>query len=263
LILVPWIWSAVEFVRADDPDTRADALLSLWPLWLLIAALVAVFELRNGVTFSRLLPFVVLAAVHGTFMSQQLWGSTYALWPLLILLIAWVIALLPTGPRRFMMTAGIGAVLLGCGGVYSASLERLSYIDIPDGPIEYAQTPALRDMASPGQYLANLDELVRFTDVEIPHEDAILLLPGEDPFYYATGRTPQFPVTLFDPATDPLGPHELMNEAARRGVRWVIVKRVLQSKENVMPGFEEAMRAIQSEFALHRQLAGYDVYRRK
>jgi hypothetical protein len=43
----------------------------------------------------------------------------------------------------------------------------------------------------------------------------------------------------------------------------VIVKRVLQSKANVMPEFEETLRRLQREFALVQRLKGYDVYRRK
>ena len=29
---------------------------------------------------------MLLATIHGAFLSQQLWGSTYAIWPLLMLL---------------------------------------------------------------------------------------------------------------------------------------------------------------------------------
>ena len=151
-----------------------------------------------------------------------------------------------------------------CGGLYAASLERLQYIDIPENAsLERAQAPALRGMASPGPYLSNLDQLVAFADQEIPRGDALLLLPGEDPFYYATGRVPQFPVTLFDPATDPFGPAELLDEARRREVKWVIVKRVLQSKANVMPEFDQTLGLIAADFAPYRRLHGYDVYRRK
>lgn len=107
--------------------------------------------------------------------------------------------------------------------------------------------------------MANFDELVRFAGREIPAGEPLLVLPGEDPFYFATGRTPQFPVLLMDPATDPYGPKELMDEAARRGVRWVIVKRELQVRQNPMPEAEETMRLVEQRYRLRRRLAGYDV----
>ena len=93
--------------------------------------------------------------------------------------------------------------------------------------------------------------------------DALLLLPGEDPFYYATGRIPQFPVTLFDPTTDPYSAPELLAEARRRDVKWVIVKRVQQIDEDPMPERALSMELVVGEYALYRRLEGYDIYRRR
>lgn len=262
LMAAPFAWSLIFLLVQEDADERADQVLSLWPLWMLAAVVVAAFGLRRGVSLRALMPFFILTAIHGTLLSQQLWGSTYALWPLLVVLVAFVLAELP---RRVAVAiaATVSIPFAVCGGLYAGSLERLNYIDVPDGPVARAMTPALRGMATPGPYLANFDELIAYSEREIPRGDALLLLPGEDPFYFATGRTPRFPVTLFDPATDPYGPAELMEETRRRDVRWVIVKRVLQSKANVMPGFEETMGLVERDFVLDRRLGGYDVYRRR
>jgi hypothetical protein len=272
LISAPFAWSLMYLLLQDDADERADNLLALWPLWMAAALVFALLQLwrviakgDHALSIRTLMPFFVLAAIHGTFLSQQLWGSTYALWPLLLVLIAGVLAELPRPARPVALaTAAVVCVTFNvCGELYAASLERLNYTDIPDGRLQHAETPALRGMATPGPYLANLDELAAFSDREIPRGDALLLLPGEDPFYYATGRVPQFPVTLFDPATDPYSAAQLVDEARRRGVRWVIVKRVLQSKANFMPEPGPTMRLLSEEFALDRELSGYDVYRRR
>jgi hypothetical protein len=249
----------------DDADDRADSLLALWPLLLLAGLAVALFELRRGVTLGRLMPFFVLAAIHGTFLSQQLWGSTYALWPLLMILVAQTLAALPSRARPVATTiaALLGTVFIICGGLYAVSLERLSYIQIPDAPIEHSSVPALSGMADRGPYLANLDELVEFAAREIPHDDALLLLPGEDPFYYATGRIPQFPVTLFDPTTDPYSAPELLAEARRRNVHWVIVKRAQQIKGDPMPERTQSMQLVAQDYALYHRLGGYDIYRER
>jgi hypothetical protein len=68
----------------------------------------------------------------------------------------------------------------------------------------HSTLPALKGMAVTGPYLPEFEELLRFAANEIPFSDGLILIPGEDPFYFATGRTPQFPVLLFDNATDPL-----------------------------------------------------------
>jgi len=184
---------------------------------------------------------------------------------LLMVLVAFVLDLTSSPARRVAIAAAaaIAATFLICGSLYSVSLERLSYIQIPDGPAQHSSISALRGMATPGPFLSNLDELVEFTRREIPQNDALLPLPGEDPFFYATGRAPQFPVTLFDPATDPYFSSGLMDEVRRRNVRWVIVKRVLQINENPMPDRRQTMDMVEREFVLYRSLRGYDVFRRQ
>ena len=221
--------------------------------------------MRRGVTLRRLIPFFALAAIHGTFLSQQLWGSTYALWPLLMVLVGCMLSSLPPAAHPAIIGSAtiIVSTFLVCGSLYSASFERLRYVQIPAAPIERSSIPALRGMATPGAFLPDLDELVQFASSQIPQDDAVLLLPGEDPFFYATGRVPQFPVTLFDPATDPYSSEGLIEEAHRRDVRWVIVKGALQINENPMPEGRQTLQRVERDFVLYRRLRGYDVYRKK
>ncbi len=265
LCSAPFLGSLIFLFLDDDLDERADNLLALWPLLLLAAAILALFELRKGITLARLLPFFVLAAIHGTFLSQQLWGSTYAIWPLLLILIAQILASFPqvSRPAPLILAGVIGATFLVCGGLYAVGHDRMNYLQIPDGPIVRATLRPLRGMSDAGPYLPDFEELVRFAEREIPPQDALLLLPGEDPFYFATGRTPQFPVLLMDRTTDPYSAEELMAEASRRDVRWVIVKTRLQSTENPQPEAEETLKLVAQEFVLLQRLSGYDVYRRK
>jgi hypothetical protein len=265
LILLPFAGSIIFLFLNDDADERTDNLLALWPLLLLVALVIALFRLRRGITMGTLIPFFVLAAIHGTFLSQQLWGSTYALWPLLMVLVGWILSALPVQARPVTIAtaAGISATFLICGSFYAVSLERLSYVQMPDAAIQYSSIPALNGMADRGPYLPNLDEMVEFTEREIPRGDALLVLPGEDPFYFATGRTPRFPVTLFDLTTDPFSAYELFAEVGRRDVRWVIVKRFLQIDTDPLPQSDQTMRMIEQDFELYRRLGGYDVYRRR
>jgi hypothetical protein len=157
----------------------------------------------------------------------------------------------------------VSATLLICGGLYAAGHERLNYAQVTEGDLHGASLQALRGMETRGGYVGNFEELVRFTDAHIPRGDALLVLPGEDPFYFATGRVPQFPVTLFDRTTDPYSAQELIAEAGRRDVRWVIVKAQLQSAEDPLPEREETMKLIEKDFNLFQSLSGYDVYRHR
>jgi hypothetical protein len=214
------------------------------------------------------LPLILLAAIHGTFMSQQLWGSTYGIWPLLILLLAELLACL--GPftaranvsRWFTpaLAALISVTLLVCGGFYTASEERLSYANLPDGPPAHSAFPALAGLATPGPYVSEIDELLRYAAANIPFDDGIVLLPGEEPFYFATGRSPRFPVPFFDPTIDPYSPAEIAALVRTRSIHWLIVKTDVQTKEDPTPDRAELMQLLMQEFTPAAHLHGYNVY---
>ena len=73
---------------------------------------------------ARFLPLILLAAIHGTLLSQQLWGSTYGIWPLLILLVAELLVFLEGLSGRARI-----AVVCACAGSphlhHVAGLRRL------------------------------------------------------------------------------------------------------------------------------------------
>lgn len=276
LLSAPFLFTLVALFLSSDADDRADSLLALWPLLLLLAAALTLHNFLRSPSLRTLLPALALAAIHGTLLSQQLWGSTYAIWPLLVLLIAEMIAFLASWnapatissaspPASFLapaMAAVVAAALLVCGSLYTASEERLSYISLPEGPVLHSSLPALRGMAVSGPYLPDFEELLHFSAQNIPASDGLILLPGEDPFYFATGRAPQFPVLLFDPATDPYSPAQLVAEAERRKIRWLIVKRNLQIKQDVTPQRAQTLTALEKIFLPYCKLHGYDIYRR-
>ena len=268
----PFLWVLGGVLLAEDAGDRTDYLLALWPLLLILAAGLALIRFAANPSLRTAWPFLVLAAIHGALLSQQLWGSTYGIWPLLILLLAEGMAAVSAGfegaasPHPRWISASlfvlVAATLTASGARYALGEERLSYARVEDGDLHTATVPALRGLSAPGPYISEFEELLRFADREIPDSDGIILLPGEDPFYFATGRTPRFPVLLFDPATDPYSPADLAAEAHRRNIRWVIFKRNLQIKENPTPDAAEVEAALLKDFRLYRTLSGYQVYRR-
>ena len=274
LLAAPFLWTLVGLFLSADADDRASSLLALWPLLLVLAAALTLWRLFRCLSLHALLPAILLVTINGTLLSQQLWGSTYAIWPLLMLLIAEMIVLVASieqaGKAKKtlhrtlfvapVMAAVIAATFAVCGGLYMASEERLSYANL-DGPVMHSAAPALCGMAVSGSFLPEFEELLRFANKEIPVSDGLILIPGEDPFYFVTGRIPQFPVLLFDKATDPLSPAQLVEDAHERRIRWLIVKRNLQIKEDPTPQREAALEALQQVFQPYRKLDGYDVYR--
>jgi hypothetical protein len=154
--------------------------------------------------------------------------------------------------------------LLISGGFYARSHERLDYANLDDGELRRSTLPQLKGLSTRGDWIPNFEELVRYADRTIPREEGILLLPGEDPFHYATGRRPQFPVLLFDHTVNPYSPEELLQIARERNIRWVIIKQDLQDEdEQVEQERDRITEVLEQDFEQVESLANYDIYRRK
>jgi hypothetical protein len=277
LLSVPFLIAVAELHFQDNASDRVEALLRLWPVLLIASLVLSLWQLRRGVTVRRLLPLILLGSIHGAFLSQQLWGSTYTLWPLLMILIGSMLAaLVPenvTGsakersgesvPLTAFATVACVALLVA-GGYYALSHERLDYADLSeDTPLIRSSLQALRGLGMRGQWLPDFEELVAYSEREIPQGDAILEIPGEDLFYFTTGRTPQFPVILMDNTVNPYDAAQIAELARQRNVRWLIVKRELQLQEQPLAFRPQLLELLSRDFSLAESLDNYDIYRRK
>jgi len=289
LIAAPFIWPTIYLLREHDSSERAERLLAVWPVLLIFSFVVAILNVKRRRGISLVMPFIVIAAIHGAFMSQQLWGSTYALWPLFMILLAMTLSglaslrlnagLVPqpngqtTPPAKRIqdpwtwftipLTASVALSLVIAGGFYVRSHERLDYANLDDGELKRSTLPQLKGLSVRGDWIPTFEELVRYTEREIPRDDGILILPGEDPFYYATGRRPRFPVLLFDHTVNPYSPEEILNICRERNIRWVIIKQDLQDEdEQVEQERDRLTEAVEQEFEQVESLGNYDIYRR-
>jgi hypothetical protein len=132
LIAVPWLWSEWRLFVTDDPLEHEVNFLRFWPLLIVLGLLVAA---RRRITF----PLFAIAAILGAFLSQSMWGSTYGIWPLLVLLLAivWRELDAPLVPAVI-----VAAVMLHHGWLYVAQNERLTYAKIGVPATFPATTPS-------------------------------------------------------------------------------------------------------------------------
>lgn len=315
IVAVPFLWPTIYLLREPDSSERADRLLAVWPVLLIVSFLLAMITIKRRRGVSLAMPFIIIAAIHGAFMSQQLWGSTYAIWPLFMILLAMTLSDLassrldaglpppstdqgldaglpppPADPRldaglvplsdgptsppskrvkdlwswfTIPLTVGVVLSLLVAGGFYVRSHERLDYANLDEGELKRSTLPELKGLAVRGDWIPNFEELVRYTEREIPRDEGILILPGEDPFYYTTGRRPRFPVLLFDHTVNPYSPEEILNLCRERKIRWVIIKQDLQDEdEQVDQERDRITEVLEHEFEQVESLGNYDIYRR-
>jgi hypothetical protein len=269
LISIPFIWPTIYLLRDSDPSERAERLVNVWPVLLIVSFIIAILTIKRRTGISVILPFLLIAAVNGCFMSQQLWGSTYAIWPLFMILLAASLAALSQFSKEHTSIITVGTAsaivlsLLIAGSFYVRSHERLSYANLDDGELKRSTLPQLRGLATRGDWIPNFEELVRYADGEIPRDEGILILPGEDTFYYATGRRPQFPVLLFDHTVNPYSPEQILNLCRERNIKWLIVKQDLQDEDDGVNREEEQITAaLEQDFEQIDSLGNYEIYKR-
>ena len=114
-----------------------------------------------------------------------------------------------------------------------------------------------------GPWIPQFEELVRFAEKEIPHDDGLVMIPGEDLFYYSTGRHPRFPVIMFDHTVNPYSPEQVLALCSAKNIRWLVVKRNLQLQEKPYEDESQTIQLLQRDFQLVGRLENYDVYKRK
>jgi hypothetical protein len=265
LMAAPFAWSLLYLIVEDDPAERAERLLALWPVVLILSLAFALWDARKGPSIARFLPFILIGAIQGAFLSQQLWGSTYALWPLLMILFAGLLVELfrlggEKSQREIGWLAGVAALsMLVSGAFYVAGHERLNYANLPTGEISRSSLPALAGLSMRGPWIPQFEDLVRFADKEIPRDQGLLMIPGEDLFYYATGRRPRFPVLMFDHTINPYSPEEVVGISQRRNICWLILKKNLQLNADPVEDKARLLDLLRGDFSPVRSLANYDV----
>lgn len=270
LMAVPFVWPVIYLYLDADASERGERLVGIWPLTLIASFALSYIFVRRSKGIAAALPFILIATAHGVFLSQQLWGSTYGIWPLLMVLIGNVLVLLvdhdlrPAAYELTMLAAVVSISITIAGGFYVYSNERLDYVNFADGEMAHSNLPQLQGLSMRGDWIPDFEELVQYTDQNIPDDAGVLYLPGEDLFYYTTRRHPHFPVMLFDVTNNPYSPDEIRERVLASDIEWIIVKndteiepdRMIDSKMTIFDKLRPDFRTIES-------LNNYEIYKRR
>jgi hypothetical protein len=248
--------------------------LTVWPSTIIVCA-IAVFysfvKLKDIPLFVKLIPVIILAVINAAFLSQGYWGSTYALWPLFSVLLALLfLILINSGIKKHIVLLKkifiINSLAISVSMLIYVLLNYNNFgvgsFDI-QGEVHRSTIPALNGLAVPGEYIPNLDNFLNFAHKEIPLDDPVIVIPHEDPFYFATGRKPIFPLYMFDWTLKINNPEEILKKAREAKVKWFIIKTKLQSIG--MEGFinlELLISLFKKDFILYKVIPGYEIYRK-
>jgi len=241
---------------------------ALFPPLLIAGSVLSVVRLaRSGVRFDTLVPLVVAGTAVAAILSHDLYGSTYGIFPLLVVTLAALVRDLGRFVERPTQIAPLTGAVLALfltvsGTAYSVTNARLLFADVnPPGPVVRSEFPALAGLSTRGPYIRDLDSILFWMRDNVPADDPFVFLPGEDPVYFALGRRPRLPSVYFYDVANPYSPAEIARFADEVDLRWVFVKDRLQLIEE--PPLEQGLIAALTERAtLVARVGAYRVYRR-
>jgi hypothetical protein len=253
--------------RSSTPASFIDVNTLFPPLLIAASVLALVRTVRDGARFETLLPVVLAGTAVGTLLSLGLNGSTFGIFPLLILAIAAVVRDLGRfleRPHQIPPIAGavLALALAVWGTAYTLTNARLLFIDAnAPGPVVRSEFPSLAGLSAPGPYIGDLDAILFWVRDNVPADDPFVFLPGEDPAFFALGRQPRLPSVYFYDVATPYSPAETARFADEVGLRWVFVKDRLQLVEE--PPLEQSLvAALTKNATLVTHVGPYRVYRR-
>jgi len=143
-----------------------------------------------------------------------------------------------------------------------SNLGRVELV-LSKGEMVRSTLPTLAGLSVRGSWIPDFEELVRFAEREIPPEAGLLMIPGEDLFYYTTGRHPCFAVLMFDHTVNPYSPDEILELVRARKISWLIVKQNLQLEGEPVEDKNRLLALLRQDFEQMGRLNNYDVYRRR
>jgi hypothetical protein len=206
------------------------AWVSVYIVYLLLLPFI-VFKSPDEQTFLiRIFPLAFIVAAHGTYLTHHIVGSSYGLWPILIITIAVIISVLQKELPHIYISPITGifvAVTLYALVINYQFLIIYQYIYSPGNTYQLTN-PRLYGAGTPGIWMRELDNLLVYTAKYIPPNDLVVTVPGEDPFYAATGRRNPLPDISFHKEVYPVYAADFPKYFAQNKVQWVIAKTKTQ-----------------------------------
>jgi hypothetical protein len=219
-------------------------------------------------SFSTFVIIPLILASHAAFLSYGIGGSNYGIWPLLILAAAYVVRFISDLLPEFHFPLILSPAFVAISFVLYQSLLGFEYhrnvYDVAG--VEYTSSISrIAGLSSPGSYIPAMEQLISYTEKEIPKEDTVAFVPGEDPFFAMTGRSNPMPFVQYFTATYEPKWNNVLGEFTDRGVTWIIVKRKTQfTGTSGFINLEDARVGLTNLYTPITQIAStYMVYRKK
>lgn len=244
---------------------------TIWPATVIVSSAAVVYgllKLKSLPKFFIFLNIIIIGVIAAAFLSQGYRGSTYALWPLMSVLLALLYFILSNSSPGVRKDLGlIRKLFIVNSSAIALSMLFFVWFKVQlnstfDSRGELHSSVWLKGLTLPGDYVPNMDSLLAFARNEIPFGDPLIVIPHEDPFYFASGRKPLFPYYMDSWTLWIYSTEDLIGKMKIHDVRWMILKTETQGQGAPPPNLPNPINDLKKEFQLYKSLSGYEIYRK-
>lgn len=279
LFTIPTIFFPIVYsywIYYKNPDKDFGYILSystkyFFSIWYVILGILLLYIEKNLFnnnlnTRRKIFYFIfslgIIVISLASFLSQGVSGSTYGLYPILVIALSLILKESEFYLKEiqwYKYVAYLTLIITSVLSLYIYQNVRLSYFS-KSGIQVKATISGLEHISTPGPWINEMENMIAYVQHNIPKDDSIVALPGEDPLYYLTKRTPPLPYFQYLTTTFPYSDKDYAKAIMNNKIKWVIFKRHTQFEDWKNP--KTLLVYIAPYFGLFRQIPGYDIYKR-
>ncbi len=271
-VLIITLFSGMYFVHIFK-DTDPIALHHSFILWIwvtltiggIISMMVSRFKHASDDVSMIFFPIVFITSVHATFLSHGIVDSSQHMWPFAIVLLGYIFNAVKSHITfRFWQSLGF-CILIMLSAILARSVIQnysMGFID-SSGEMGYATRKELLGLGTPGTWILNFEAMLKYTDINIPKNSSVAFLPGEDPFFAASGRKNPLQFSLLHAGVYTLQPSMVVNELLEKNVQWIVAKNTQQTYPWLwISNWEDISKWVKQSYSIVVTIGNYDIYKK-
>lgn len=239
-------------------------------IWYLIISILTFYILKNFFSkninirnkiFYIIFSIEIIIICLSSFLSQGIDGSTYGIYPLFIIMLSLILKELKLNFKninwnRYILYFSILITInLSVSVIYNI---RLSYFS-KSGTIIKASIPEMKGLSTPGPWIKEMENMIDYVKYNIPSNETIISVPGEDPFYFLLKRKPVISFFQYLYSTFPYSDKDYANIIIDKKIQWIVVKNNTQFKYWI--NSESLLSYLKPYCNLYVNIPSYSIYK--
>jgi hypothetical protein len=229
---------------------------------MIVSAYLAVTNLRRTLRFVDLLVFACIGIALSSFLS---WGvnSGISVWFSFLILLGYIWESFSEKKNDLDWTLLFSWIL----GLIAAILAGVNYLTPLMGgfmssseKVQVSNADHLKGLSARGSFISNMDNMLIYTENNIPKNEKVIVISGEDPFYASTQRIN--PLRFGQVGVNTYPDELIVPDIIESNAKWLIIKNTMQlNQHRIMPAVDTKiiLDNLLDYYNCIEKIEGYDI----